>query len=269
MNFQHKLMTAAGRRVVLSQYDPDATFGYKKGQKLKSKLEELIGRLDNLQYLLYAENKRALLIILQGIDASGKDGTVRHVMSGLNPQGTRVTAFKEPSAEEASHDFLWRVHAAVPRRGDVGIFNRSHYEDVLVARVHGLVPESVWSRRYDQINRFESYLTANQVTVVKFFLHISRAEQKRRLQERIDDPTKRWKVSESDFKERLLWQDYTRAYEAVLTRCNTRVAPWYIIPANHKWFRNFAVSHILVEILEGMHLKYPKPRIDLSKLKLQ
>ena len=269
MNFQSKLMVRAGRKVVLSGYDPAATFGYEKGKKLKSRLEELIRRLDKLQYLLYAENKRALLIILQGMDASGKDGTVRHVMSGLNPQGTRVTAFKPPSSEEASHDFLWRVHAAVPPRGDVGIFNRSHYEDVLIARVHGLVPQSVWSRRYDQINSFESYLAENQVTVVKFFLHISRAEQRKRLQERIDDPAKRWKISESDFKERRLWQDYTRAYEAVLTRCSTRVAPWYVIPANHKWFRNLAVSHILVEILEGMHLKYPPPRIDLSKFKLQ
>lgn len=269
MNFTKELRVKPGTSVKLSRYDPDETLGWDKGRKVNSSLEKALEKLDNLQYLLYAERKRALLIVLQALDAGGKDGTIRHVMSGVNPQGCRVTSFKKPSTEESTHDFLWRVHQAVPEYGDIGIFNRSHYEDVLVARVHNLVPKDVWSQRYDQINRFEAILRANHVQILKFFLHIGKSEQKKRLMERIDDPNKRWKISEADFNERKYWDDYMVAYEDALTRCNTPEAPWFIVPSNKKWFRNLTVSHIIVETLEGMHMKFPSPSIDLKKLKWQ
>lgn len=268
MNFRKELLVAHGKKVKLSKFDPDDTMGWEKGPKAKASLEKAIARLDSLQYLLYAERKHALLVVFQAIDGGGKDGTVRHVMSGVNPQGCRVTSFKVPSAEEAAHDFLWRAHRAVPEYGEIGIFNRSHYEDVLVVRVHNLVPKDVWSERYDQINRFESLLVENNVAILKFFLHISKDEQEKRLMERIDDPDKRWKISQADFNERKFWDDYMDAYEAALTRCNTQDAPWYIIPANKKWFRNLAVSHIIAETLEGLDMKFPKPAIDVNKLKL-
>jgi len=203
------------------------------------------------------------------MDASGKDGTVRHVMTGLNPQACRATSFKVPSPEEASHDFLWRIHKAMPARGEIGIFNRSQYEDVLVVRVHELVPKSVWSGRYDQINAFEKLMSANGVTILKFFLHISKKEQLERLEQRLKDPTRNWKISEADFKERQRWDDYVKAYEAVLSRCNESRAPWFVIPANKKWFRNLAVSQIIVETLERMNPKFPKPTVDLSKIKVK
>ena len=212
--------------------------------------------------------KRALLIVLQGLDTGGKDGTIRHVMSGVNPQGCKVTPFKVPAGEETDHDFLWRIHHAVPGFGYIGIFNRSHYEDVLVVRVHNIVPKSQWSRRYDQINNFEEFLTQNNVKILKFFLHISKDEQKKRLMDRIDDPDKHWKISEADFNERRFWNDYTAAYEDALTKCSTDAAPWYVIPSNKKWFRNLAVSHIIAETLEEMDLKLPKPSIDVKKLKM-
>jgi PPK2 family polyphosphate:nucleotide phosphotransferase len=189
------------------------------------------------------------------------------VMSGVNPQGCVVTSFKVPSVEEAAHDFLWRIHKAVPGNGYIGIFNRSHYEDVLVVRVHQLVPKDVWSGRYEQINEFEAMLDANNVKVLKFFLHISKDEQKKRFMERIDDPDKRWKISNADFEERKFWDDYTKAYEDALARCSTEAAPWYIIPANKKWFRNLVVSHIVVETLEEMKMKFPPPTVDVSKLR--
>ena len=266
-DFSKKLMVKPGKKVKLSHYDPDATLGWRKGRKAKQSLEKAVGKLDGLQYLMYAERKRALLIVFQGLDASGKDGTIRHVMSGINPQGCRVTSFKAPSAEEAAHDFLWRIHAAVPKIGDFGVFNRSHYEDVLIVRVHNLVPKEIWSQRYDQINDFEDILAANNVRILKFFLHISKDEQKKRFLERLDDPQKQWKISEADFNERKYWDDYEKVYEIVLTRCSTPPAPWFIIPANKKWFRNLAVSHIIVETLEGMKMKLPPPSIDVKKLK--
>jgi PPK2 family polyphosphate:nucleotide phosphotransferase len=266
-DFSKKLMVEPGKKVKLSDYDADATLGWQKGRRAKESLEKAVEKLDDLQYLMYAEHKRALLIVFQGLDAAGKDGTIRHVMSGINPQGCRVTSFKEPSAEEAAHDFLWRVQAAVPKIGDFGVFNRSHYEDVLVVRVHDLVPKEVWSERYDQINDFEDMLAANNVVILKFFLHISKDEQKKRFLERLDDPQKQWKISEADFNERKYWDDYQKAYEAVLTRCSTPPAPWFIIPANKKWFRNLAVSHIIVETLEGMKMKLPPPSMDVKKIK--
>jgi PPK2 family polyphosphate:nucleotide phosphotransferase len=267
-NFTKKLMVTPGkRRLSLSKWDPDDTLGWEKGDKTKAALEKSLKRLNELQYLLYAEKKRALLVVLQGLDAAGKDGTIRHVMSGVNPQGCHVTSFKKPSTEESAHDFLWRIHKAVPAFGDIGIFNRSQYEDVLIVRVHNLVPEAEWSKRYDEINDFEKMLRRNHVRILKFFLHISKNEQKRRFQERIDDRDKRWKISIDDFKERKFWDDYTAAYEDTLCRCSTPEAPWFVIPSNKKWFRNLAVSHIIAETLDGMNMKFPAPTVDVKKLK--
>jgi PPK2 family polyphosphate:nucleotide phosphotransferase len=267
-NFSKELVVKPGTKVDLSKYDPEETLGWHKGRKMEASLDTAIERIDNLQYRLSAERKRALLIILQALDAGGKDGTIRHVMSGMNPQGCKVTSFKVPTAEEAAHDFLWRIHKAVPEQGAVGIFNRSHYEDVLVVRVHKLVPKEVWSRRYDQINEFESMLANNDVKILKFFLHISKDEQKKRLLRRIDDPDHQWKISEADFRERKFWDDYTAAYEAAITKCNAEEAPWFVIPANKKWFRNLAVSHIIAETLEKLNPRFPAPTVDISKLKL-
>lgn len=266
-NFSKELRLKPGKKVSLFKLDPEETLGWEKDGAMKKALEKTVERLDDLQYLMYAEDKHALLIVFQALDAGGKDGTIRHVMSGVNPQGCRVTPFKVPSPEEAAHDFLWRVHKAVPPRGQIGIFNRSHYEDVLVVRVHDLVPREVWSERYKQINRFEENLVENNVTVLKFFLHISKDEQKRRFMERIDDADKRWKISASDFNERKYWDEYTKAYEAALTKCGTDAAPWYVIPANKKWFRNLAVSHIIVETLDEMKMKFPPPTINVRNLK--
>jgi len=266
-NFSKELMATPGKKVKLAKWDPEETLGWEKGHKSKASLEKATGRLDKLQYLLYAEHKHALLVVLQGMDAAGKDGTIRHVMAGVNPQGCRVTSFKKPSTEEAAHDFLWRIHAAIPARGDIGIFNRSHYEDVLVVRVHNLVPKEVWSRRYEQVNEFEKTLHEDGVKILKFFLHIGKDEQKRRFEQRIDDPDRRWKISEDDFSERKYWDEYVEAYEDALSKCGTPEAPWFIIPANKKWFRNLAVSHIIAETLEGMKMKFPPPTVDVKELK--
>jgi PPK2 family polyphosphate:nucleotide phosphotransferase len=267
-NFTDQLIIKPGKRVKLSKWDAEQTLGWDKNHKMRQSLDQAIERIDKLQYLLYAEHKRTVLIVLQGLDAAGKDGTIRHVMRGVNPQGCSVVSFKKPSAEEMAHEYLWRIHKAVPEYGNIGIFNRSVYEDVLVVRVHNLVPKEIWSKRYDQINRFEELLNENNVKILKFFLHISKDEQKKRLLERIDDPHKRWKVSEADFNERMFWSDYQSAYEDALTRCNSDDASWFVIPANKKWFRNLAVSHIIAETMERMHLKLPEPSVDLKKLKL-
>ena len=269
MKLSKRFVVSPHKPVKLHNFDPDDTAGFEKGDKTHARLEKNISRMDNLQYRLYAEGKRALLIVLQGMDASGKDGTVRHVMTGLNPQGCQVTSFKVPSPEEAKHDFLWRIHKAMPPRGEIGIFNRSHYEDVLVVRVHELVPKSVWSARYDEINAFEKLMSDNGVTILKFFLHISKKEQLERLDERIKDPDRNWKIGEADFKERQRWDNYVKAYEAALSRCSSSAAPWFVIPSNKKWFRNIAVSQIIVETLERMDPKFPKPSVDLSKLTLK
>lgn len=260
------LIVKPGKKIKLADIDPGDTAGMKNKQKALERVEQNRSKLGNLHTLLYAENKRSLLIVLQGMDASGKDGTIRHVMSGVNPQGCGVTSFKVPSAEEQDHDFLWRIHKAVPPKGDIGIFNRSHYEDVLIVRVHGLVPREVWSARYEQINRFERILSENQVKILKFFLHISKDEQKKRLQERLADPAKNWKMSLQDLKERELWKDYMEAYEDALTACSTAWAPWFIIPADDKWFRNLAVSQIIIEALESFDMTYPKPSFDPAKI---
>lgn len=269
MNLRKRFLVKPGSSVRLADFDPDDTAGLDRSAETKPLLAKNVKRLTELQYVLYAENRRAILIILQAMDAGGKDGTVRHVIGPLNPQGVRVTSFKAPSEEELAHDFLWRIHRAAPRRGEIGVFNRSHYEDVLVVRVRGLAPKSVWSSRYDQINAFEQILAANDMHVLKFYLHISRDEQLARIRKRLADPTKRWKFNPKDIEERGYWRAYMKAYESVFTACNTRHAPWFIIPANHKWFRNLAVSQILLETMEDLHMRFPKTSFDASKIRLK
>ena len=266
MKLYERFRVKPGSEVDLSKHDPDECGGLGSKDKALGRLEKDHSRLADLQELLYAEGRRALLVVLQAMDTGGKDGTIRHVMSAVSPQSCRVTAFKAPTPEELAHDFLWRVHPAVPRRGEIGVFNRSHYEDVLVVRVHELAAREVWSRRYDQINQFEALLRQNGVHILKFFLHISRQEQLDRLRARLDDPRKQWKISPDDFRERPYWNQYMKAYADALARCSTPQAPWFVIPANHKWFRNAAISRIIIETLESLDMKYPKPKFDLSKI---
>ncbi len=258
-----------GTKVSLKNYDPDNTGQFSSEEEVAEHLEELRREMGRYQRLLYAENKRALLVVLQGIDASGKDGTIRHVMTGLNPQGVNVVSFKVPSEEERDHDFLWRVHKVVPRYGDIAIFNRSHYEDVLVVRVHDLVPRKVWKRRYKQINEFERILTDNNVVLLKFFLHVSPDEQKKRLEERLRDPTRCWKFSLKDVEERRCWDEYQKAYEVALTECGTKRAPWHVVPANKKWYRNLVVAETIVATLRDMDMKYPPPSCDVTNVVIE
>ncbi len=252
-----------GSKVSLDDFDPDETSLLEGGkQQAADENGKIQQRLNELQELLYAEHKHRILIVLQGMDTSGKDGTVRHVMGGFDPAGVSVVAFKKPTPEELAHDFLWRVHRSVPPDGEVTVFNRSHYEDVLVVRVHELVPKNVWKKRYDQINDFERMLADSGTTIVKFFLHISRKEQRERLQSRLDDKSKQWKFQVGDLGERKLWGKYQKAYEAAIEKTSTDWAPWYVVPANAKWYRNHVVGSVLVKTLESLDMKYPKP--DLS-----
>lgn len=251
------LLVQPGKKFRLSGVDPDDTHGFDKTEA-EQRLEKLRAELTELQTVLYAESRRAVLVVLQGIDASGKDGTIRHVMTGLNPQGVTVTSFKVPEGDERRHDYLWRIHRAVPEWGKIGIFNRSHYEDVLVVRVHDIVPKPVWSQRFAQINDFERMLTECGVRILKFFLLISKDEQAKRLAARLEDPQKNWKFSAEDTKERNFWDDYIVAYDDVLAKCSTPEAPWHVVPANRKWFRNYAVAQILRDELKAMKLEYPK-----------
>jgi PPK2 family polyphosphate:nucleotide phosphotransferase len=260
------ILVPPGTRVKLADYDPGYTGDYKNKKASVGEVERNVKRLAKLQEVMWAEGKHALLVVLQALDAGGKDGTVAHVMRGVNPQGCQVTSFKVPTEEELAHDYLWRVHRAVPRRGYIGIFNRSHYEDVLVVRVHKLVPKEVWQKRYEQINQFEKLLAAAGTTILKFFLHISREEQKKRFEERLRDPRKNWKFSIQDVKERESWDDYMDAYEDALSRCSTPWAPWYVVPADHKWYRNLVVSQAIVEALEKLDLRYPPPLPDADSI---
>jgi PPK2 family polyphosphate:nucleotide phosphotransferase len=264
-NLTKSLLVRPGSKIKLERLDANDTHGLQKS-RVQQLLPKVIDELSVLQYLLYAEAKRALLVVLQGIDAAGKDGTIRHVMTGLNPQGVRVTPFKAPDGAEKRHDYLWRIHKAMPEYGQLGIFNRSHYEDVLVVRVHNLVPKEVWSKRYAQINDFERMLSQNEVRIVKFLLYIDKDEQAKRFRERLDDPTKNWKFSPDDIKEREHWDEYIAAFETMLRECSTDYAPWYVVPANKKWFRNYAVAQIVHDELEAMKLEPPKPTADLSKI---
>jgi PPK2 family polyphosphate:nucleotide phosphotransferase len=250
------LRVAPGSRIDLAGVDPNDTHGHRKAESERD-LETGLRRLTELQDRLWAESKHAVLVVLQGIDAAGKDGTIRHVMGGFNPMGCTVTSFKVPTPIELAHDYLWRIHQRAPGRGEIAIFNRSHYEDVLVVRVHELVPKDIWSKRYDEINAFEQMLADGGTTILKFFLYIDRDEQRERFQARIDDPTKRWKFRLGDLEDRRLWDSYTAAYEEALSRCSTKDAPWYVVPSNHKWFRNLAVAEILADALEALDPEYP------------
>ena len=242
----------------LARVDPKDTSAF-DGSKAEAedRIERLRAELDRLQELFYADHRHAMLVVLQGMDSAGKDGVIRHVFSGVNPQGVEVASFKVPTDEERDHDFLWRVHRHAPAKGRIAIFNRSHYEDVLAVRVHRLVPKDVWMRRYRSINEFERTLVDEGTSVLKFFLHIDRREQRERIRARLADPTKRWKFSASDVRERTFWPKYKAAYEELLARTSTHHAPWYVIPSDHKGFRNWAVSRVLVDTLKGLRLRYP------------
>ena len=252
-------------QLTLADIDPGATPGVRKATARADKARDG-EKLRQLQERLYAEGTRSVLLVLQGMDTSGKDGTIIHVIGAVDPQGVQITGFKSPTEEERQHDFLWRIRKALPQPRMLGIFNRSHYEDVLIVRVRKLVPEAVWSKRYDEINRFEREVVAGGTTVVKICLHISFDEQRKRLLDRLMDPTKRWKFSPKDLDERELWPEYQVAYDAALFRCSTDRAPWYVVPANKKWYRNWAITRILVETLEEMDPRYPEPDLDIPAL---
>lgn len=253
-----------GGKFRLKDFDPGWTGKYQDKGEAKPLIQKNLERLNELQDMLYAQNKHTLLIVLQGMDTAGKDGVISHVVGAFNPQGVQIASFKVPTEEELAHDYLWRVHKVVPGRRMVGIFNRSHYEDVLAVRVLKIVPKKVWSKRFGQINDFEQLLAESGVTIVKFYLHISKEEQAERLRERQQTPSKQWKFSPGDLEQRKLWDDYTVAFEEALTRCNTKVAPWYVIPANRNWYRNLAISDILIQTLEKLGLAYPDPVPDIE-----
>ncbi len=256
---------APGSNVDLAHWDPDDDALFPEGKQAgRTRLRELRDELRSLQEVLFAEGKHKVLIVLQAMDTAGKDGTIRHVFRGTNPQGVRVASFKKPTPEELSHDYLWRVHEEAPASGQITIFNRSHYEDVLVVRVHELVAEERWRRRYDHITAFERMLADEGTTIVKVYLHISKGEQKARLQARLDEPDKRWKFNVGDLGDRARWADYMTAYEEALGNTSTAHAPWYVIPANRKWYRNLVISTLLVETLRGLDMRYPAPENDLD-----
>lgn len=259
-----KYIATPGIPVDLSKFPTAETGEFHTKKQATKALKKFRKALRSLQERFYAWDQKAVLIVLQGMDTAGKDGTIKHVMRGVNPQGVVVTSFKRPTPEELAHDYLWRVHKAVPKRGMIGIFNRSHYEDVLVVRVHNLVPPEEWSRRYDQINAFEKHLTENGVVILKFFLHISKEEQARRLQARLDNPDKRWKFNKDDLKERALWDDYMAAYTDAVQKCSTEYAPWYIVPSDVKWYRNYVVGQIIAETLYELNPQFPEPEEGLD-----
>jgi PPK2 family polyphosphate:nucleotide phosphotransferase len=259
---------APGTRLRLADHDPGATEGYRSKKDVEKPLAELRERIGELQDRLYAEHRRGLLVVLQAMDTGGKDGTIKGVFTGANPQGCRVWSFKAPRGEELEHDFLWRQHVRGPSRGMVTVFNRSHYEDVLVPRVKRTVPEAVWRGRYRIIRDFEHGLVHEGMAVVKFFLHISKDEQRRRLQQRLADPAKRWKFDRQDIVERGLWDEYRAAYEDAISKTSTDAAPWYVVPADHKWFRNLVVARTVAATLEAMAPRYPEPEGDLEVIEI-
>lgn len=265
--FTEKYRVKPGQAITLATLATADTDKFKNAEDARAQTQAYTDRLRELQYLLFAQGKHGLLICLQAMDSGGKDGTIRHVLGVMNPQGCRVHGFKVPTPQEAAHDFLWRIHKAVPGRGEVVIFNRSHYEDVLVTRVHQLVPKSVWLPRYDAINQFERYLGENGIHVLKFFLHISKEEQLKRFKKRFENPDRHWKISESDYTDRVHWDAYQQAYQDVLNRCSTEQAPWFVIPADKKWFRDLAVAEIVVEFLSALDMHTPAPTVDIEAIK--
>jgi PPK2 family polyphosphate:nucleotide phosphotransferase len=267
MAYREEFITGPQSKVSLDKIDPSYTGKHASQKTSKDELGRNLERLREAQYLLYADASQSLLVVLQGLDASGKDGVIRHLFSGVNPLGTKAVRFDPPGTAELSHDFLWRVHAKTPAKGEIVIFNRSHYEDVLIARVHKLVPKAVWSKRYELINNFEKLLYRNGTRILKFYLHISKSEQLARFKQRLDDRARHWKISEADYTERELWPDYMKAYEDALSFTSTKHAPWFIIPSNHKWFRNLAISEIVADTIDGMDLKLPPARADLDVIR--
>jgi len=268
MKVKSSFLVKPHSKVRLSRLSTSEHPGFDAKEAAEPVLAEHAKRLSDLQEVLYAGQQKAVLIVLQGMDTAGKDGTIRHIFSGINPQGCNVASFKVPTALEARHDFLWRCHEQVPPRGRIGIFNRSHYEDVLWPRVHGAMDSKEMRRHLDDINEWEAMLTDNSVVILKFFLHISREEQTARLQSRIDMPDKHWKLSPADFAERKFWPQYMDCYEEILSKTSHKHAPWFVIPADNKWFRNVAISDVLVQAMEGLKLKYPPPAFDPSGMKL-
>jgi|SRR5215469_3257440 len=267
MAYRKEFMAGPRSKVRLDRFDPSYTGKRASRERSNAGTARNLERLRQAQYLLYADASQSMLIVLQGPDASGKDGAIRHLFSGMNPLGTKAVRFGPPSTAEFSHDFLWRVHANVPAKGEIAIFNRSHYEDVLIARVRKLVPEAVWSKRYALINNFEKLLYRNGTRILKFYLHISMSEQLARFKQRLDDPSRQWKISEADYTERELWPDYRKAYEDAISLTSTKHAPWFIIPSNHKWFRNLAISEIVADTMDEIGLKLPPPRADLDAIR--
>jgi len=259
-----------GKKINLKNYSPDDLGDYDgKKQKGFEKLAECRADIDRLQELLYSESKHRILIVLQAMDGGGKDGTIRAVFDGVNPQGVRVTSFKVPTPIEISHDYLWRIHAQTPGNGEIVVFNRSHYEDVLVVRVHNFVPSEVWGKRYQQINDFEQQLAEEGTTILKFFLNISLDEQKVRFMERLEIPEKRWKFNPGDLVERKSWPEYMKAYEEAIQKTSTKWAPWYVVPANRNWYRNLVVASVIAEKLKSLKMEYPNPQIDVEAFKKQ
>lgn len=264
-NFIDRLLVQPNTKIRLSDWNSAYLGRIDKEEAERLLNQSLMNQMSNLQYKLFANKGQSLLIILQGISAAGKDSTIRNVMSAFNPQSCKAISFKAPNEDELSHDYLWRVHKLMPAKGEITVFNRSHYEDVIEVRVRNLISKSIWSKRYTQINEFERFLYENNTRIIKFFLYISKDEQKKKLEERIKNPLKQWKITESDLTEPTYYEQYMEAYEEALWKCSTECAPWYIIPANTKWFRNFVVAQIIVNTLESMKLTFPKPNFDISK----
>jgi len=267
MNYRKRFAVEPGAKVRLGKIEPAFKDKHESHETAMPEIQKYVDRMTKAQYLLYANGSRSLLVVLQALDAGGKDGVVGHVFGALNPEGASVFSFKQPSKVEAAHDFLWRVHLHTPAKGEVVIFNRSYYEDVLVVRVHKLVSKPVWSKRYALINDFEQTLIENGTHILKFYLHISPEEQLDRFKQRLDDPARQWKIGEADYSERKLWPDYIEAYEDAMEKTSTKHAPWFVIPSNHKWFRNLAISEILADTLEDMELKLPPTRVDITEIR--
>jgi PPK2 family polyphosphate:nucleotide phosphotransferase len=267
MDYRKEFRVEPLSKLNLDKIDPAYTGKHNSDVSAEPEIDAYQRKLAKQQALLYAEHKHSVLVVLQALDAGGKDGTIKHVFSSVNPQGTSVVSFKQPTPTELAHDFLWRVHPHAPVKGDIAIFNRSHYEDVLVTRVHKLIDKPTWKARYERIREFEALLAESGAAILKFFLHISKEEQLKRFAQRLDDPHRNWKISDADYTERALWADYIEAFEDAIEATSTKHAPWYVIPSNHKWFRNLAVSQVMADTMEELKLAFPKPTVDLEDIR--